>query len=33
MDESDALVRLEKKLEYLTTKKNGYETFKKSLPW
>jgi hypothetical protein len=33
MDESDALIRLDKKLEYLTTKKNGYETFKKSLPW
>jgi hypothetical protein len=33
MDESDALVRLDKKLEYLTTKKNGYETFKKLLPW
>ena len=33
MDEQDSIVRLDKKLEYLTTKKNGYETFRKSLPW
>ena len=32
MDEPDSLVRLDKKLEFFTTKKNGYETFKRLVP-
>ena len=31
MVEPDSLLRLDKKLEFFTTKKNGYESFKRLL--